>query len=117
VHVEVRAIDEQVVQLKVVEAAGAPGVELAWQTRETVDLDSAARGPNASAREASTSRTDSPRTNPAITNVSNAFVFDTPVLDSFGRSRVTGPAVVFTVVGQYPLREPGHASGASVRRR
>jgi len=35
------------------------------------------------------------------------------VARSFGRSTVTGPAVVFTVVGQYPLREPGRASGAS----
>jgi len=28
---------------------------------------------------------------------------------SFGRSMVTGPAVVFTVVGQWPLRLPGRA--------
>src|SRR3954454_13706275 len=89
---------------------------IAWQTRDTVDLDSAACGPNASARAASTSRTDRPRTNPAITRVSNALVFDTPVPNnretnfssaprSFGRSGVTGPAVVFTVLGQYPLRD------------
>jgi hypothetical protein len=90
-------------------------------------LDSAACGPNASARQASTSRTDRPRTNPAITNVSNAFVLDTPVPNnreqnassvprSFGRSRLTAPAVLFTVVGQNPLREPGRASGACSRR-
>jgi hypothetical protein len=35
---------------------------------------------------------------------------------SFGRSRVTAPAVLFTVVGQKPLREPARASGACSRR-
>src|SRR4051812_47474951 len=100
---------------------------MAWHTRDTVDLDNAACGPNASARATSTSRTDIPRTNPAITRVSNAFVLDTPapnsretnfslVPRSFGRSRVTGPAVVFTVVGQYPLRAAGRACGTSLRR-
>jgi hypothetical protein len=90
-------------------------------------LDNAACGPNASARAASTSRTERPRTNPAITNVSNALVLDTPVPNSrdtnfssvprsFGRCRVTGPAVLFTVLGQYPLREPARASGTSARR-
>jgi hypothetical protein len=60
---------------------------------------------------ASTSRTDRPRTNPAITNDSKAFVLVTPapksrdakrsvVPRSFGRSMVTGPAVVLIVVGQ-----------------
>jgi hypothetical protein len=29
---------------------------------------------------------------------------------SFGRARVTGPAVVLTVTSRYPLREPGRAS-------
>jgi hypothetical protein len=54
-------------------------------------------------------------------------VLDTPVPNnretnfssvprSFGRSTVTGPAVVFTVLGQYPLREPGRASGTCSRR-
>src|SRR5204863_9998351 len=99
---------------------------MAWHTRDTVDLDNAACAPSASARVASTSRTDRPRTNPAITKVSNALVLDTAVPNSrdtnvasvprsFGRSSVTGPAVVFTVVGQYPLREPGRASGTSAR--
>jgi hypothetical protein len=80
-------------------------------TRDTVDFDSAASAPSASARVASTSRTDRPRTTPAITSDSNAFVLVTPapnsrdanvsvVPRSFGRSRVTGPAVVLTVVGQ-----------------
>jgi hypothetical protein len=29
---------------------------------------------------------------------------------TFGRASVTGPAVVFTVTGSYPLRIPGRAS-------
>jgi len=81
---------------------------MAWQTRETVDLLSAASAPSASARVLSTSRTDSPRTNPAITNDSNAFDFVTDLPNSceanasvvprsFGRSMVTGPAVVLIV--------------------
>jgi hypothetical protein len=80
-------------------------------TRDTVDFDSAASAPSASARVASTSRTDRPRTNPAITSDSSAFVLVTPVPNSreanasvvprsFGRATLTGPAVVFTVVGQ-----------------
>jgi hypothetical protein len=100
---------------------------MAWHTRDTVDLDSAACGRKASARQASTSRTDSPRTNPAITNVSTAFVVDTPVPNnrdtnvssvprSFGRCPVIVPAVVFTVVGQHPFRDPARASGTSARR-
>jgi hypothetical protein len=58
----------------------------------------------------STSRTDKPRTNPAITSDSSAFDLVTVVpnsLDanapvvprSFGRATVTGPAVVLTVAG------------------
>jgi hypothetical protein len=77
-------------------------------TRETVDFDSAASAPSASARVFCTSRTDSPRTNPAITSVSNAFDLVTPLPNnceanasvvprSLGRATVTGPAVVLTV--------------------
>ncbi len=84
---------------------------IASHTRDTVDFDSAASAPSASASVASTSRTDRPRTNPAITSDSSAFVLVTPapnsreanvsvVPRSFGRSTATGPAVVFTVVGQ-----------------
>jgi hypothetical protein len=58
---------------------------------------------------ASTSRVESPRTNPAMTRLSNAWVLVTPVpnsceanasvvLRSFGRARVTGPLVVLIVV-------------------
>ncbi len=45
---------------------------MASQTRLTVDLDRAASAPRASARVASTSRTDRPRTNPAMTRLSKA---------------------------------------------
>jgi hypothetical protein len=116
VHAKARAVQEQVVQLDVVQATLPPGVELGSvltcsQTRETVDLDRVASAPSASASVCSTSRTLSPRTNPAITSDSNAWVLVTPVPNSreakrslvprsFGRCTVTGPVVVFTVVGQ-----------------
>ena len=45
-------------------------------------LDNAASAPSASASVASTSRTDKPRTNPAITNDSNAFDLVTPLPNS-----------------------------------
>ena len=91
--------------------------------RLTVDFDSAASAPRASARVASTSRTDRPRTNPAITSDSSALLLVTVepnsleantsvVPRSFGRAMVTGPAVVLTVAGLYPLRIPGRASSA-----
>jgi hypothetical protein len=35
---------------------------------------------------------------------------------SFGRAIVTGPAVVLTVTGLYPLRDPGRASSAAAER-
>ena len=75
---------------------------IAWQTRETVDVDSAASAPSASARVFCTSRTDRPRTNPAITSDSNALdlVTDLPnsvdanasvVPRNFGRATVNRP--------------------------
>ncbi|CPW28194.1 Uncharacterised protein [Mycobacteroides abscessus] len=90
------------------------------QMRDTVDFDTAAVSPSASVKVACTSRVDSPRTNPAITSDSSALVLVTPLPNNweakrsavprtFGRSSVTGPAVVFTVVGQYPLRIPARA--------
>jgi hypothetical protein len=51
------------------------------QIRLTVQRDNAACGPSASASVASTSRVDRPRTNPAITNASNAWVLATTALD------------------------------------
>jgi hypothetical protein len=81
---------------------------MASQMRLTVDFDSAASGPSASARAASTSRVDRPRTNPAMTSASSALLRDTSLPSSretngsvvartFGRSSVTGPAVLLTV--------------------
>jgi hypothetical protein len=52
---------------------------MASQIRETVDSDSAASDPRASARVASTSRTERPRTKLAITRDSRALVRHTPV--------------------------------------
>jgi len=86
VHPKEAAIQEQVVR----------------HTADTVDLEIAAWSPRASARAASTSRTDGPRTNEAITSVSSTFVFATcdpnsqdanfsVVPRSFGRDSVTGP--------------------------
>ena len=78
---EVAAVQKQVVQLDVVEAAGAPRsnwVLISPQIRDTVDFDTAADSPSASPRVASTSRVDSPRTNPAITSDSSALVLVTP---------------------------------------
>jgi len=102
-------------------------VAISSHTRDTVDFDTAAASPSASVNVASTSRTDSPRTNPAITNASSALVLVTPLPNSceanrsvvprtFGRASVTGPAVVFTVVGQYPLRIPARASSLAAAR-
>ena len=94
--------------------------------RLTVDFDSAASGPSTSARAASMSRSDRPRTQPEMTSDSSALVRVTPapnsreqnassVPRSFGRCSSTGPIVVFTAAGGcQPLREPGRAS--SVRR-
>ena len=55
---------------------------MAWHTDETVDLLNAASAPRASASVASASRVDNPRTNPAITNDSNAFDRVTPLPNS-----------------------------------
>jgi hypothetical protein len=81
---------------------------IAWQITDTVDFDTVASGPSASASAASMSRVDSPRTQPEMTIASSALVRVTPLPSSrelnassvprtFGRCKVTGPAVVFTV--------------------
>jgi hypothetical protein len=83
---------------------------IASQIRLTVDFDTVEDGPSASVRLASTSRTDRPRTNPAITNDSSALVRVTPapsrrdanassVPRVFGRHKVTSPAVVLILTG------------------
>ncbi len=100
---------------------------MAPQTRETVDLLNTASAPSASANVASTSRSDRPRTYPAMTSDSNALVLVTPapnsreanfslVPRSLGRATVTGPAVVLIVVAQNPFRLPSRASWAEVTR-
>src|SRR5215472_1319137 len=77
---------------------------MAWQMADTVDLEIAAWSPSASARVASTSRTDRPRTNEAITRDSRALVLVTwlpnsreanasVVPRSFGRDSTTGTGV------------------------
>ena len=123
-------VQKQVVQLDVVEAAGAPRLELGLdlpQIRDTVDFDTAACSPSASTSAASTSRVDSPRTNPAITSDSSALVLVTCVPNSceanrsvvprsLGRASVTGPAVVLTVDLAVPVAHPARASGRSAAR-
>ena len=130
VHAKARAVQEQIVQLDIVEATLPPGVELGLDLLadpRNVDLDRVASAPSASASVCSTSRTLSPRTNPAITSDSNALVLVTPVPNSreakrslvprsFGRCTVTGPVVVLIVVGQEPLRCPGWAWAAATAR-
>jgi len=101
---------------------------LIWpQTTDTVDLEIAAWSPSASASAASTSRTDRPRTNEAITSDSSALVLVTwlpnnrdanasVVPRSFGRASITGPAVDLTATSRYPWREPGRASSQAAAR-
>src|SRR6266508_6986153 len=84
---------------------------MAWHTCDTVDLEIAAWSPSASARVASTSRTDRPRTNEAITNDSSAWVLVTcapksqeanfsVVAGTLNKNNYTGPAVVLTGTGR-----------------
>jgi hypothetical protein len=79
------------------------------QIRDTVDFDTLACSPSASASPAWMSRSDRPRTHPEITKLSNAFVFVTPrpnsrdenpssVPRTFGRASSASPAVVVTLV-------------------
>src|SRR6266496_5960366 len=90
---------------------------MAWQTDDTVDLEIAAWSPSASARVASTSRTDRPRMKEAITRDSSALVLVTcapnsreanaPVVPrNFGRDRATGPAVVLTLTSRHRYPDP-----------
>ena len=129
-HPEKRSVQEQVVHRGAVQPAPgqAPYPSLSWpQIADTVDLEIAAWSPSASASAASTSRTDKPRTNEAITSDSSAFVFVTydpnsrdanasVVPRSFGRDSCTGPAVVLTVTSRYPFRDPGRAASQAAAR-
>ena len=83
---------------------------MALQIRDTSDLLTLPSTPSASPSVASTSRTDRPRTNEAITRHSSALLLVTPcpnrretngslVPRSFGRCTFTGPAVVLIAVG------------------
>ena len=83
---------------------------MAEQIRLTVERDRAACAPSTSARAASMSRSDRPRTQPESTKASRALVRVTPspnrreqnrswVARSLGRCSSTGPIVVFTVDG------------------
>jgi hypothetical protein len=65
---------------------------IAWHTRLTVDLDSAASGPSASPSAASTSRTLRPRTNPEMTSASSALVRLTPLAKQPRDERLGGAA-------------------------
>jgi hypothetical protein len=80
-HPEEGGVQEQVVQHDAITAPGHPGLvlvlDLLAQIADTLDLEIAAWSPSASARLASTSRTDRPRTNEAITSDSSAFVLMT----------------------------------------
>jgi hypothetical protein len=110
---EEAGVGEQVVQLVVGEVARCQSSNCStktWQIRLTLDLLRAACSPSASARVASTSRVESPRTKPAMTSDSRAMVRVTPrpsrreakgswLPFSFGRASVIGPDVVFTVIG------------------
>jgi hypothetical protein len=84
---------------------GLDPVLMSSHTRDTGDFDTTGCGPRASTRAVSTSRTDKPRTNPAITSASSALVLVTPVPNSsqanrslvprsLGRCPLTGPTVV-----------------------
>src|SRR6476661_8416625 len=120
-HPEERGIQEQIIEHDVVEAPLRPclvfGLDHLTYLRHSRFRD---RGLIAEGvgEGGSTSRVDNPRTNDAITSDSKAWVLVTclpnrreanaaVVPRSLGRSRVTGPAVVLTVTGRYPLREPG----------
>ena len=96
VHPEEGGVQEQVIQRHLIEAAGRPRLvlllDLAWQIAETVDLEIAAWSPSASARVASTSRTDRPRTNDAITSDSRALVLVTCAAEQPGGERLGGAA-------------------------
>lgn len=130
VHLEVRIVDEQVVQLHLVQTPAAPGVELVpdgladprhgrlGQRRlrpERVSQGSLHITHGQAAHE--------PGDHQGLQRVGLGHAG----VEQPGHELLVGaaqlrpiqgdrPAVVFTVVGQYPLREPARASGTSVRR-
>jgi hypothetical protein len=129
-HPKERGVQKQVVQRDLVESAARPRLILgADRLADFGDRRLGDRGLIAErfGQGGLDIPTDRPRTNAAITSVSRALVFVTclpnnrdanaaVVPRSFGRSNVTGPVVVLTVTGRYPLREPSLASGQTAVR-
>ena len=110
---KIRRVQEQVVQLDVVQAPGrsTPRTRLdrLADPRHRRLATSPPRSPSASASVASTSRIDSPRTNPAITSDSSALVLVTCVPNS----REANGSVVPRSFG----RCNGHRPGGGLDRR
>ena len=74
------------------------------QMRLTVDFETVESGPKASASDASTSRTDRPRTKPAITSDSNALVRVTPLAQQPGREGLGRAPQLRALQGHLPGR-------------
>ena len=100
---------------------------MAWQTLDTVDFDSA----GLRAQRVGEGLLHVPDRQPADERgddqglqgvrlghvVPNSLDANSSVVPpGFGRGTVTGPAVVLTVAGLYPLRMPGRASTAAAER-
>jgi hypothetical protein len=68
-----------------------------WQLRLTVERLRAASAPRTSAKAASMSRSDRPRTQPEITSDSNALVLVTPAPNNRGAERLVGGAQLGTL--------------------
>jgi hypothetical protein len=114
VHPKEASVQEQVVQLHLVQAAGCPRLVLVLDLaadRRDGGLGDGGLVASASAKVASTSRTDRPRTKDVMTRLSSALVLVTwlpnrrdanapAVPRSFGRASTTGPAVVLTVTSR-----------------
>jgi hypothetical protein len=122
VHLEVAAIQEQVVEPYRAEIAVPPGLELLTDPlADAADrrLRQRRLRPEDLGQGGSMSRSDRPRTQPEMTSDSSALVRVTPapnsreqnawsVPRSLGRCSSTGPIVVATAAGGcQPLREPG----------
>ncbi len=103
---EVAAIEEQVVEGDAERSRhrqASNSTLMASQIRLTVDLDSATSDPRASARAASTSRTDRPRTKLAITSDSKALVRQTPVPSSREAKASSHPRLLGTAKRWSPI--------------
>jgi len=95
VHLEHRGVQEQIIQRRAVQRPGPPRLELLADhlaDRDTVDFERAASAPRASVSVLSTSRTDMPCTNPAITSDSSALDLVTVEPNSFDANAAVVPA-------------------------